>query len=84
MGKGECISAVEVSMNALHIERLTFTSSKAKKLGIMGISHLDPFAKTQNVHFGHDNCLVGISIANTENHKVNSIKFWYQEFDFKD
>ena len=41
---GECLNAVEISMTNLHIQRLTFTSSKGEKKGIMGISHLDPFA----------------------------------------
>lgn len=51
---------------------------------MIGISHIDPFAESQTIHFGKDNCLVGLSIANTAEHKINSIKFWYQEFDFKD
>ena len=64
-------------MTALYIQRLNFITNKGIHHNLMGISSLNDFSIEENIHFGIDNCLVGISVATTRENKINSIKFWY-------
>ena len=82
---GDCINSIDVQMTNDYIQRLLLRTIKGDSTWI-GLHTRDPDSVDEQIAFGADNCLVGISTGLTLDGKVHEIKFWYQEFsmDLKD